>query len=54
MSLAAPPRTRDRHVRAFHRLIVSGLRLHNTLGWVGLFLLLLLFAANHTNGWVTR
>jgi hypothetical protein len=52
MPLRAEPR--DRRVQAFYRLLAAHHRLHSNLGWAGLFLLILLFAANHKNGWMSR
>lgn len=54
MPPSASDRRTARHTRAFYRLIDSYVRLHSDLGWAGLFILLLLLAANHKNGWMSR
>jgi hypothetical protein len=43
-----------RSVRPFYQLYGAYFRVHANLGWAGLFILLLLLAANHRHGWLTR
>jgi hypothetical protein len=50
-------RRRGRRVRNFHRLVNVGYRSYaspSILAWAGLILMILLFAANHENGWMSR
>jgi hypothetical protein len=54
---ATERRRRERRVREFYRLIHIGYRNYaglSILAWAGLILMILLFAANHENGWMSR
>jgi hypothetical protein len=54
MPSANGQRQQLRRVRSFYRLLDAYYRVQQNIGWAGLFLLLLLFAANHRHGWFTR